>query len=800
MMSDPTYSTGAPASTPNSEQRSAGGTTPPINGMPAFIPETAKAQLRQRGYTPEQIYEMKPEEAHRILADVLSPSAQDWTRERPPAASASAMPDSSLGMTKPPPGPDAPKLDWALWAIDRGFNVFLLYPYGQGPKKKDGKEPIHSCYDSTNDPNVATAWWTANPDANIGIAWFKSQHAAIDIDVKDGKPGLDNWRALCEEHGNTPTLTLRTPSGGYHVVFYDPEGYIPNNTELWPGIDARAGGGYCAGPGSTVEGGKPYTVEHDTSIAPIPDWLVQHFGKTQKERQEQRRAAAPISEDEWDRPLSLDYARDHIRDDLLENGPPLMGQGSDGRTYEMCQRMLDYALTDATIVELLKAEWQPAFTLNWYKEKLGNAHHYRQNDIGYDRPKAASERFPSSDEDIAAYRASPAGQAAAEKTKADLARIVAEQKVRREKYPFREPEEDANAKPIEFWDERKTLPRLPGGCNVIAYGQRSSHKSGVMLKYCLDAVFDKGARVLYLAPEGAHGIKTARLPAACKHRGKDIKDLRGRWRTFSVAPGLMNAAEIDELIEACRQNGFRPDIVVIDTLTRAAGAVDISAPLTGIGLTLGMERIAAAFDAAVVAITHPGKEEGRGSIGSSLVESLAFAIWHIGLKKGTEEITLRVEKMKDGEADFSVHFAVERDERRVPIVVAGKATAAFTLPASIQPDEDNRRDLREWVITTLRLRPKGEKWVSTMVLANAMSPREDDEDGDARTRRLKTLCQRLLRNTKTSDRGKRGDLCDLVKRTKDGEMINDGAWFLPDHLRDFGGVSEARAADRQKSL
>src|SRR4051794_22760661 len=99
----------------------------------------------------------------------------------------------------------------------------------------------------------------------------------------------------------------------------------------------------------------------------------------------------------------------------------------------------------------------------------------------------------------------------------------------------------------------------------------------------------------------------------------------GAWHTFSTTPGLMNDPEMKELIEACQEQEFKPDIVVIDTLTRAAKGYDISAPQTGIGLVTGMEVLADAFKAVVVAITHPGKDASRGSIGSSLVESLAYA-------------------------------------------------------------------------------------------------------------------------------------------------------------------------------
>jgi hypothetical protein len=179
-------------------------------------------------------------------------------------------------------------------------------------------------------------------------------------------------------------------------------------------------------------------------------------------------------------------------------------------------------------------------------------------------------------------------------------------------------------------------------------------------------VFAKGARVLYLAPEGAHGIKKARLPAACKQRGKSTKDLRGHWRTEATAPNLMVPADIDGLIAECREAGFAPDIIVVDTLTRALGGADINTPATGAGAIIGMERLGAAFDATVIAVTHPGKDAGRGAIGSSLFESLAFAQWKVTLSG--EAVFVEIEKMKDGAADFTVALKATKDDNGVPVV------------------------------------------------------------------------------------------------------------------------------------
>lgn len=228
------------------------------------------------------------------------------------------------------------------------------------------------------------------------------------------------------------------------------------------------------------------------------------------------------------------------------------------------------------------------------------------------------------------------------------------------------PSDDASLPPLTYWDRHGMLPRVMGGSAIVVYGRQGSHKTGLVLKMCLDAAFEKGAKVLYLAPEGAHGIMTARLPAACKERGKAVAELDECWATFSTAASLVSPPEIDELIHAMRLQGFHPDIISIDTMTRASGGCNINEPAAGTALMLGMERLGRAFDAAVIAVTHPGKDEGRGAIGSSLIENLAYAIWHVSLSGNG--IFATVEKMKDGPADFTKAFKV-LNPNEVPVIV-----------------------------------------------------------------------------------------------------------------------------------
>lgn len=354
---------------------------------------------------------------------------------------------------------------------------------------------------------------------------------------------------------------------------------------------------------------------------------------------------------------------------------PAVEADSEGRDYVAMTMARDRGISEDRSVELAV---ECGADENYARQQAAHAWAYAQNPPG---AKTIEARFPI---DVIVQYAAPD-----EDVRALAAQVVERLRQATSRWVFRTPAEDAARPPLTYWDKQGMMPRVIGGCSLIVCGVRSSHKTGVVMKKCLDAVFEKGAKVLYLAPEGAHGIGTARLPAACAQRGKKLEDLTGHWYTLPFAPGLVSEAEIDELITKCREVSFEPDIIVIDTLTRALKGFDINAPQTGAALIAGMERMGAAFNALVAAITHPGKDDSKGSIGSSLIESLAFAIW--GVRRVDDAVFVTIEKMKDGPAEFTKAFKVEHQANGVPVitdpapgehlVAARKDDAAVSEPA-----------------------------------------------------------------------------------------------------------------------
>src|SRR6516162_8276376 len=94
----------------------------------------------------------------------------------------------------------------------------------------------------------------------------------------------------------------------------------------------------------------------------------------------------------------------------------------------------------------------------------------------------------------------------------------------------------------------------------------------------LDAIERHGAQVLFIAAEDANGVAKTRLPAACKARGKELKQIDPYWRTETETFDLLSDTDRADLIEAYRE--FAPNLIFIDVLTRVVTA-DINAPETG---------------------------------------------------------------------------------------------------------------------------------------------------------------------------------------------------------------------------
>lgn len=161
-------------------------------------------------------------------------------------------------------------LKYASWLTEYGFS---LIPLNNNP----------------NDPHFRkrprdSGWRSAKYSHADLQAAFRSTHAigarvpahyvVIDVDVKDGKRGLESL-ALFPQDNLFNGSYLTTGSGGFHIFFKLPDGIekIDTGVRSLPDIDFRVIGSQVVAAGSINAHGNPYTwdeVTLSTEIVDIP--------------------------------------------------------------------------------------------------------------------------------------------------------------------------------------------------------------------------------------------------------------------------------------------------------------------------------------------------------------------------------------------------------------------------------------------------------------------------------------------------------------------------------------------------
>ena len=173
-------------------------------------------------------------------------------------------------------------LDSALRYAELGYSVFPLLIGSKLPATNRG------CLDATRDASLIEQTWGA-ASYNIGIA--TDGLLVVDIDGKSN-PWLssedDADKAL--EISDCPIAI--TPRGGSHRYFKQPPAddgtYRNTASEIAPGVDTRADGGYVVAPSSNLTNGGGYRWLPSNDIVPVidlpmpPDWLLENLQATKK--------------------------------------------------------------------------------------------------------------------------------------------------------------------------------------------------------------------------------------------------------------------------------------------------------------------------------------------------------------------------------------------------------------------------------------------------------------------------------------------------------------------------------------
>ena len=136
-----------------------------------------------------------------------------------------------------------------------------------------GKHPLgqlvpHGLTEATTNRARVLAWWTAHPQANIGLA---CGHRFDVLDL-DGPTGITALQAFADQHGvrlpaTGPVVRSGRSDGGWHY-YLAPSG-LPRRARVLDGVDYQALGGYVVAPPSRHATGQRYTWARDLAH-PLP--------------------------------------------------------------------------------------------------------------------------------------------------------------------------------------------------------------------------------------------------------------------------------------------------------------------------------------------------------------------------------------------------------------------------------------------------------------------------------------------------------------------------------------------------
>jgi hypothetical protein len=229
---------------------------------------------------------------------------------------------------------------------------------------------------------------------------------------------------------------------------------------------------------------------------------------------------------------------------------------------------------------------------------------------------------------------------------------------------------------IEWWDQDKLFPKYDTGGSLLIYAKQGMHKTNIALRFGMD-IIEAGGIVVYMAGEGANGVRASRLPAHLLKRGWTAEELKDRWITIPATPIFRDPKNVQAAIRALRKQGIDPAgprriVIFIDTLATAGMGLEentseLSEQLTGNGAVGTLARV---FKALVVILAHEGKTEGKDARGHSGIMGNVDAALQLKTRKDVGAIEVKVTKMRDGEDDRSVYFRVKKGEVPVPERIA----------------------------------------------------------------------------------------------------------------------------------
>lgn len=520
---------------------------------------------------------------------------------------------------------------------------------------------------ATTDPAVIDGWWNSLEFANCGVAIVtgrKSGLWVLDVDVANGKVGLETLKALIAEHGEgklPDTLVTRTPTGGFHYFWQYPQGvevYNSASNRLGAGLDVRGEGGQVNAPPTTRKiggycwhrGRGPY----DAKVAPAPAWLVDLVAERPKATTPPVPSLSAVSETNkllLDAPgFVADYNASHTWDDLLmRDGWTLSGSDAHGVRFwtrpgkeerDGISASTNYAGTDCLYVWTTSISWLPSermydrygYMVHRHFDGDFKAAGREQNKTVLAGPSVSLALVP----DGPPVSPPPVpGETAGENGTSDgVPEIQKLSLMRSLKVDF-----SADG---AFWntdlEESDFLipPFIARGRGHALYASAKAGKSYVVLQAIAAACIPghkswaepvaEPISVLYLDYEMTEADLRERLEMFGYSKGDDYSRLH-----YVKASGM--GADLDtpdggaELVAHAVEWGV--DLVVVDTLSRAVKGEENEADTVRAFYHYTGGRLKQPHNIALLRLDHAGKDIGRGQRGTSSKNDDVDVVWRL---------------------------------------------------------------------------------------------------------------------------------------------------------------------------
>lgn len=219
------------------------------------------------------------------------------------------------------------------------------------------------------------------------------------------------------------------------------------------------------------------------------------------------------------------------------------------------------------------------------------------------------------------------------------------------------------AREIESVPDRPQIVAGIFGAGELAccLGPPGAGKTSLLLKVAADIALGRlcfgysttKSRTIFVALEGVGGLKR-RLMAWSKFNGMPYPDgVKFMTKDFS----LISETDVNLLVHQIKQCGST-DVVIIDTMSRAAPGADENAHKDMSKIIAGASLLQKDLRALVILSHHPGKDESRGARGHSSLRGAVDVEIRIGRNGDTRYWT--VDKSRDWESGAVHHFRLQK--------------------------------------------------------------------------------------------------------------------------------------------